>query len=105
MASYSLSDPTVQIWHERMGHLGEAGLKKLENIATDIDLKRPYKNTCICEVCVYGRIKENPHKRLIKPENHAMNLIHIDLCGPFLSRGRPRMPGSNPIGHNPPWHT
>lgn len=83
MASYSLSDPTIQIWHERMGHLGEAGLKKLEGMATGIDLKRPYKNICTCEACVYGRMKENPHNHLIKSGEHAMDLIHIDLCGPF----------------------
>lgn len=83
MASYSLSDPTVQIWHERMGHLGEAGLKKLEGMATGIDLKKPYKNTCTCEACVYGRMKENPHNHLIKPGEHPMDLIHVDLCGPF----------------------
>lgn len=83
MASYSLSDPTLQIWHERMGHLGEAGLKKLEGMATGIDLKEPYKNICTCEACVYGRMKEKPHNHFIIPGEYPMDLIHTDLCGPF----------------------
>lgn len=86
LASYSLS-PQTQIWHERMGHLSEAALKKLQKMATGIDLKEPWKETCTCEPCVYGRMKETPHTGHVRRGEYPMELIHSDLAGPFPVTG------------------
>src|SRR5436190_24088310 len=56
LASYSISTPWLQIWHERMGHLGEQ---------------------------VLGRMKEGPHKVPFKPGTYPLEFIHTDIAGPF----------------------
>ena len=82
-ASLGLSTPQVHLWHERMGHLGEKNLRKLQDMATGINLDQPLVNVCTCEPCVYGRMKENPHKGNIEPGRYPLELIHTDLAGPF----------------------
>lgn len=87
LATYGLSDPIMQVWHERMGHLGEGGLQKLERMATGMDLKEPYKDTCTCEECVMGCMKECSYNYPTRPGEYPLNLVHTDLCGPFPVMG------------------
>src|SRR5204863_8161052 len=80
LASYSISTPWLQIWHERMGHLGEQNLLKLKGMSygtSDIP------EACLCEACVLGRMKEGSHKVPFKPAIYSLEFINTDFAGPF----------------------
>ncbi|KAI0994036.1 hypothetical protein K3495_g14147 [Podosphaera aphanis] len=84
LAAYSLSEPWLNIWHRRLGHLGEQGIKDLIKISTGI---HEIKDSHICESCVLGRMKEWPHKHRITPGSYPLELIHTAICGPFDEMG------------------
>ena len=80
LASYSISTPWLQIWHERMGHLGEQNLLKLKGMSYGMS---DIPEACLCEACVLGRMKEGPHKVPFKPGTYPLEFIHTDIAGPF----------------------
>ena len=75
----STEDPNL--WHQRLGHISEKGLKvmhkkgKLEGLqSTNIDL---------CESCIYGkqkRVSFNTGGRT--PKQEKLELVHTDVWGP-----------------------
>jgi hypothetical protein len=85
-AAYSIEDPSMRLWHERMGHLSESGLKRLRHIATGMDDAQE-DGRCMCEPCVKGRMTERPHTGVIAPGRHPLDLIHTDVAGPIKVTG------------------
>lgn len=85
-AAYSIEDPSMRLWHERMGHLSESGLRRLRHIATGMDDTQE-DGRCMCESCVKGRMTERPHTGVIAPGRHALDLIHTDVAGPIKVTG------------------
>lgn len=84
--AYGVSDPDLRLWHERMGHLSESNLRRLQSMATGMhDIQED--GFCICEACVKGRMKERPHAGKIARGQHPLDLIHIDIAGPFRTPG------------------
>src|SRR5438045_6192946 len=107
LASYSLSTPWLQIWHERMGHLGEQNLLKLKGMSYGMS---DVPEACLCEACVLGRMKEGPIRSLSKLATNQLKLIHTNMQEQFpvpVTKGkRNRLPsliartslqGPNPI--------
>lgn len=70
------------IWHERLGHLGEANIVKLKNMSEGLDLNLP-PPLCACEACLEGRMAKAPHKGHIEPGWYPDELIHMDTVGPL----------------------
>jgi hypothetical protein len=58
-AACSVSDPALQIWHGKLAHLSEQGIKELMNMSTRI---KPIQKTCLCKGCALGRLKQVPHE-------------------------------------------
>ena len=58
LAALEIKDPKLQIWHDRLGHLGEEGIKQLMGMSTGI---KPIPPGTTCETCASGRQKEQPH--------------------------------------------
>lgn len=85
-AAYSINDPKLRLWHERMGHLSETGLRRLQHIATGMDDAQE-DGRCMCEPCVMGRMTERPHTGTIAPGRHPLDLIHTDVAGPIKVTG------------------
>lgn len=85
-AAYSISDPQLRLWHERMGHLSETSLRRLQQIATGMDDAQE-DGRCMCETCVKGRMTERPHTGSIAPGCHPLDLIHTDVAGPISVTG------------------
>lgn len=83
LAAYSV-DPKWKLWHERMGHLSEQSLMKLEHITKGMEEAKTY---CTCEACVLGRMREGPHKGALPKGKHAGDVIFADVCGPFHIKG------------------
>ena len=86
--AYSVpDDPIQQLWHARMGHLGQQNVARLPQMATGVDFSKKVEEELTCECCVQGRQKSAPHKDVITPGQHPMELIHSDVCGPIKPTG------------------
>ena len=86
-AAYSISDPALQIWHGRLAHLSEQGIKQLMDMSTGI---KPIQRTCLCKGCALGRLKQVPHKGKIRKGTRPLEYIHADISGPFHIEGYSR---------------
>lgn len=89
LASYSSFDnPSKQLWHERLGHLSEEGMKRLEKIAKGIDLNHiPSIEGCICEACARGRMRDVSHRDTIAQCTTPFETIFTDIEGPIAIPG------------------
>jgi hypothetical protein len=79
--SYHVS-PQMTLWHNRLAHLSDANLQRLKKQANgirDIEPRQP------CNPCLQGRMIEKPHTRSGQSGRgeYAMELLHIDVAGPF----------------------
>ena len=79
-ASYSIMNPTLQLWHEKMGHLGEQNVKRLQEISTGMARSN---NAYPCTDCILGRMKKKPHNKLSPYEEYPLEYIHTDIAGLF----------------------
>jgi hypothetical protein len=76
------------LWHQRLGHLNMASLKKLENMVNGMNLKKvPLHH--VCETCIEGK-----HQRtyFLKDETSRafklLELEHNDVCEPMKTTSR-----------------
>jgi hypothetical protein len=72
-----------KLWHLRLGHISEKGMKVLLSKGKLPELKSTESN--LCEGCILGK-----HKRLSfttvgrTPKPEKLEMVHIDLWGPSL---------------------
>ena len=81
----SNKEQSIQLWHRRMGHLGEANLRKLEKLAEGVTINATSK-LGICGSCQEGkqtRTPSNSPAKRAKEPLELIQLIHSDLCGPI----------------------
>ena len=73
------TQPTDDLWHRRLGHLGLGDLKKLEGMSTGMKIEGG--SSKFCEPCVISgqtrKISKKAAVRALKP----FKKVHIDLCG------------------------
>ncbi|KAH7464999.1 hypothetical protein FOMA001_g17187 [Fusarium oxysporum f. sp. matthiolae] len=72
LASLVISDPELQIWHERLGHLSESGIKALRGMAHGI---HPILRGQNCEPCIAGKQKERPHRKSIRKGTYPLECV------------------------------
>lgn len=72
------------IWHARLGHLGQHNLSVLKTMSTAIHDVPP---GTICEACALTKSKEQPHSGKIARGTRKLEVISIDICGPFRDLG------------------
>jgi hypothetical protein len=77
------SNEGTMLWHQRLGHLNMASLKKLENMVNGMNLNEvPLHH--VCEACIEGK-----RQRTSFPKGEAsrasklLELVHSDVCGPM----------------------
>nr|GEX69890.1 retrovirus-related Pol polyprotein from transposon TNT 1-94 [Tanacetum cinerariifolium] len=77
-----------KLWHYRLGHMGEKGMK---NLAKKGLIKVSF-NLEFCEHCVFGKHKKVSFSHGIHRTRDALDYIHSDLWGPshVTSRGGKR---------------
>ncbi len=83
-ASSSIGPVSLDVWHQRFGHLGLQNLNKL--ISSDLvrELKCSTNLLHFCELCVQGHAMQQPYPK--QAERHAsepLELVHSDVCGPM----------------------
>jgi hypothetical protein len=74
--------PQMSLWHNRLAHMSDANLKRLQTQAHGIRDMEPRQP---CNPCLEGRMIEKPHHRSGRSRRgeYAMELLHIDVAGPF----------------------
>ena len=82
--AYSITEPWLDLWHQRLGHLGQQNLKRLVRMSTGM---RPLPDGCTCIHCVNAKLKEVPHNHPFKRGEYPLEFIHIDLSG-RMPKGR-----------------
>ena len=85
VTSASNANIDVNIWHSRLGHIGQDRMKLLarEGILgplAKIDLP-------ICENCLAGKTTRKPFGKRVRAE-YLLQLIHSDICGPINVKAR-----------------
>ncbi|KAK5996264.1 Retrovirus-related Pol polyprotein from transposon TNT 1-94 [Cladobotryum mycophilum] len=80
LAAFRIADPKLKLWHDRLGHLSENGIKQLMKIATGI---RPTLPGDVCEPCAAGKQKQQPHLGSVSKGTCPLESLHADISGPF----------------------
>src|SRR5579859_3974542 len=70
----------IDIWHRRMGHLGEDNVRKLAKMVDGMGIK--VRTTVgVCEACLEGKQHRQPSHQPATRAKEPLELIHSDLCG------------------------
>jgi len=74
---------TMDLWHHRMGHIGEAATRSLLQSVKGVTFP-PGDNLSKCEPCIIGKHARSPHPSSSTPKStELLELVFCDLCGPF----------------------
>ena len=75
-------DIDIDIWHRRMGHLGEDNIRKLARMVEGMGIKVG-TSVGVCEACVKGKQTRQPSHKPAARAKEPLELVHSDLCGPI----------------------
>lgn len=78
LPAYSLTEASLEPWHERLAHVGESGLKKLSRAVNGMSALPP---THVCNSCVLGKMKERSHSKPFQRGEYPLEFIHFDIKG------------------------
>ncbi|RDY07775.1 hypothetical protein CR513_08064, partial [Mucuna pruriens] len=75
-----LIENSIILWHKRLGHISKQRIQRLvlDEILESLDLS----NFKVCVECIKGK-RTNIRKLGAKRAKNVLELIHIDICGPF----------------------
>lgn len=80
---FSRVEETMDLWHHRMGHVGEAATKALLKSMDGVHFP-PGNSLSKCKPCIIGKHACAPAPSSLEPKSSCpLELIHCDLCGPF----------------------
>ena len=74
---------TMDLWHHRMGHIGEAATKSLLRSVKGVTFPAG-DSLSKCEPCIISKHARTPHPSSPTPKStELLELVFCDLCGPF----------------------
>ena len=75
------ADGKSNLWHQRLGHMSEKGMKTLLSKGKLPDLKNV--DVSLCEDCIFGKQKKVSFTKSGKtPKAERLELVHTDVWGP-----------------------
>jgi hypothetical protein len=74
-------DPTV-LWHERMGHIGEKGLRSMHNKGMVKGFLECGLEVDFCEHCIHRKQSWVRFSSVVTRTNGILKLVHSDVFGP-----------------------
>ncbi|KAE8724015.1 65-kDa microtubule-associated protein 3 [Hibiscus syriacus] len=75
------ADGKSNLWHQRLGHMSEKGMKTFLSKGKLPDLKNV--DVGLCEDCIFGKQKKVSFAKIGKtPKTEKLELIHTDVWGP-----------------------
>lgn len=74
------------LWHCRLGHINKKRIAQLQKdgVLESFDLRSDYA----CESCILGKMTKSPFIGSCESGEGLLDLIHMDMCGPFRSATR-----------------
>ena len=85
IALTSDADITDEVWHARLGHIGQERMNRLAR--EGLLGTRAKIQLSICEHCLAGKATRKPFGKAIRSES-TLQLIHSDICGPMNVKAR-----------------
>lgn len=87
-ANTSVQEATLQVWHERLGHVNYGSVRQLANSSAVEGMKLAKcstsgSNNCFCEACVYAKQCRQPFNESSTRSTKPDELIHYDIYGPM----------------------
>jgi len=84
---YVTEQPSVSLWHRRLGHMSQKGMEVLSRCGYLPGFN--FSDLPTCEHCFFGKQTQSPHKRGSTCKSELLSLIHSDVCGsmPTISMG------------------
>src|SRR5436190_22575839 len=81
-APESTPELDINVWHRRMGHLGEDNVRRLAKMVDGMKIK--VRTTVgVCEPWLEGKQTRQPSHKPATRATEPLELIHSDLCGPI----------------------
>ena len=75
------ADGKSNLWHQKLGHMSEKGMKTLLSKGKFPDLKNV--DVGLCEDCIFGKQKKVSFTKIGKtPKAKRLELVHTDVWGP-----------------------
>jgi len=77
---------TLELWHERMGHVHNAGISHMakHSAVEGLDISPGGSTTAVCEGCVAGKMPRAPIPRSSSTRaTGLLDLVHSDIAGPM----------------------
>ena len=72
---------STELWHHRLGHMSEKGMKVLHSAGKLPDLKAI--DHSLCEGCIFGKQKKVSFSKAGRePRTRKLELVHTDVWGP-----------------------
>ena len=84
-ASSNTSKVDVNVWHARLGHIGQQRMNRLAKAGLLENIEKVELSTC--EHCLAGKTARKPFGKAMRA-NASLQLIHSDICGPMNVRAR-----------------
>lgn len=81
-ANFCKVEKSTELWHKRLGHISNSGLRKLKDIVDGIDIDVKPESSQVCEHCIEGKQTKLPHNQKRVRAKRPLQLIHSDLFGP-----------------------
>ena len=85
ITSYADENVDVNVWHMRLGHIGQQRMDRLAKEGMLGQIERVSLPTC--ENCLKGKMARKPFGTGTRSE-FPLQLIHSDICGPMNVRAR-----------------
>ena len=73
----------TMLWHQRLGHVGEKGLRILHSKGMVEGMSNSSLNFDFCENCVYGKQNQVSFPSGRKRAKHILELVHNDVFRPM----------------------
>ena len=73
--------PSTGLWHGRLGHMSQKGMKQLCRLGYLPVLE--YDDFPFCEHCIYGKHTRSTSPPLKRSPVDQLELVHSDVCGPM----------------------
>ena len=77
-----VSGEKTMLWHQRLGHTGEKGLRILHGEGMVEAMSNSSLDFYFCENCVYGKPNRVSFPSCSKRVKHIIELLHSDVFGP-----------------------
>src|SRR5207237_7384314 len=73
--------PSIDLWHQRLGHLSHQTLRKL--LPPSAYGGDPASTSVSCDICIKSKHQRKVERKPAPQATRPFELVHSDLCGPI----------------------